>query len=66
MYLDGGVLIRQALEAGLIDEAIVTLIPVVLGKGHPLFAGVAGRHPLTIAAHESLPGGLVQLTLRAP
>src|SRR5690606_27112472 len=34
--IDGGDLIRQALDAGLVDEMIVTLCPVVLGAGHPL------------------------------
>ena len=31
---------RQALEAGLLDEIGVDLVPVVLGTGTPLFAGL--------------------------
>lgn len=64
VYLDGGDLIRQALDAGLIDELVVTLIPVVLGRGHPLFAGVQQRQRFELAASAALAGGLVQLTLR--
>ncbi|GMA34168.1 dihydrofolate reductase family protein [Demequina litorisediminis] len=35
VYLDGGSLIRQALDADLIDEMIITIHPTVLGAGHP-------------------------------
>lgn len=64
LYLDGGDLIRQALDAGLIDDIVVTLVPVVLGQGHPLFAGASQRHALELVKCETLPGGLVQLTSR--
>lgn len=63
VYLDGGELIRQALDAELIDELIVTVIPVVLGAGLPLFAGVGRRHALTLVDHR-VAAGLVQLTYR--
>ncbi|XP_022084415.1 uncharacterized protein LOC110975871 [Acanthaster planci] len=36
-YIDGGVTIRAFLEAGMIDRAIVTTVPVTLGEGLPLF-----------------------------
>jgi dihydrofolate reductase len=62
VYIDGGDLIRQALDAGLVAEAIVTLCPVVLGAGHPLFAGARRRHALELKGARELPGGLVQLT----
>lgn len=63
VYLDGGEIVRQALDAGLVDELIVTMIPVVLGKGHPLFAGVARRHHFEVADCQSFSHGLVQLRL---
>jgi dihydrofolate reductase len=37
--LNGGMIARQALDAGLLDEIYVNLIPVVLGDGIPFFAG---------------------------
>ena len=46
IYIDGGDLIRQALQAGLVDEMIVTIAPVILGRGFPLFAGVEGQRPI--------------------
>lgn len=64
VYLDGGQLIRQALDAALIDELVVSLIPVVLGAGHPLFAGVAHRRFFDLLDQRQHVGGMVQLTLR--
>uniref|UniRef100_A0A6V3R9W5 Bacterial bifunctional deaminase-reductase C-terminal domain-containing protein n=1 Tax=Lotharella globosa TaxID=91324 RepID=A0A6V3R9W5_9EUKA len=46
VYVDGGSMIRQALDAGLVDDMIITMIPIVLGKGISLFAGASQRHPL--------------------
>jgi dihydrofolate reductase len=57
-------MIRQALDAGLSDEIIVSIIPVVLRHGSPLFAGLEARRALTPMATSVLPGGLVQLTNR--
>lgn len=64
VYLDGGALIRQALDADLIDDLVVTIAPVVLGSGHPLFAGVQRRRRLTVVSHRDYPGGMVQLHAR--
>ncbi len=41
VYLDGGQLISQALEAHLVDELILTIAPVFLGRGVPLYGGAA-------------------------
>ncbi|WP_062430300.1 dihydrofolate reductase family protein [Herbidospora daliensis] len=38
VVVNGGQMARQALEAGLIDEVGVELVPVLLGGGTPLFA----------------------------
>jgi len=37
LYIDGGRTIRTFLEEDLIDEMIITTIPVLLGDGIPLF-----------------------------
>jgi dihydrofolate reductase len=39
--LNGGTIARQALDAGLLDEIWVDLVPVLLGAGTPLFAELA-------------------------
>jgi dihydrofolate reductase len=64
VYLDGGNLIRQALDAGLVDELVVTMVPVLLGDGYPLFAGVRKRHALEFVSHQRFGAGLLQVQLR--
>lgn len=39
VYLDGGDLITQALQAGCVDELILSVVPVLLGRGVPLYRG---------------------------
>ena len=63
VYIDGGALIRDALDAGLVDELIMTVVPKVLGEGVPLFAGTQQRHSFEFFGHHSL-DGMVQLHAR--
>jgi dihydrofolate reductase len=63
VYVDGGSIIRQALDAGLIDEMVVTQHPTVLGSGHALFAGAEHRHHITVTDVRRYGDGMVQLTL---
>ncbi|WP_346859370.1 dihydrofolate reductase family protein [uncultured Draconibacterium sp.] len=37
LYIDGGTLIQSFLKEDLIDEMILTTIPILLGGGYPLF-----------------------------
>lgn len=37
IYLDGGQVVQQFLQAGWVDEIILTQVPVLLGKGISLF-----------------------------
>ena len=60
VYLDGGDLVRQALDAGLVDELTITVIPVILGAGSPLFAG-ARRRGLRLDGTALFEGGILQL-----
>jgi dihydrofolate reductase len=61
VYLDGGALIRSFLAEGLVHSLVVTVVPVVLGAGIPLFAGTAGPVQLELRAARPYPSGLVQL-----
>ena len=38
LYIDGGVIIQNFLREDLIDEMIITTIPIILGAGKPLFS----------------------------
>lgn len=66
VYLDGGALIRGFFDADLVDEVTVTVVPVVLGAGAPLFAGVAHRRSLRLLDARPYPSGLVQLRYGRP
>ena len=48
------------LDAGLVDELTITVIPVILGAGFPLFTG-AGRHALRLETTALFEGGILQL-----
>jgi len=43
-----GTIARQCLEAGLLDEVAIDLVPVVMGKGRPYFGELSGdrQYPL--------------------
>ncbi|MGB1013476.1 MAG: dihydrofolate reductase family protein [Nannocystaceae bacterium] len=63
VYLDGGFLVRKALDAGLVDELILTQVPVVLGAGQALFAGVTQRHHFELQGCHRYGEQMVQLIL---
>ena len=60
----GGELVRQCLDAGLIDDIIVSIHPTLLGEGVPFVAPGAARTPLARTAERRYPSGLVQLSYR--
>ncbi len=64
VYLDGGGLLRQAIDACLLDELTVTIVPIVLGRGVPAFAGAHARCPLELCRSQALHSGMMQLTYR--
>lgn len=64
VYIDGARLIRSALDAGLVDEITVTVVPIVIGAGIPLFAGVSRHHPLELVGHRTVAGAAVELKYR--
>ena len=58
----GGPVASQFADEGLLDELIVTLVPVVLGEGKPLFGRRLPRGPMQLAGTRVFDSGMVQLT----
>ncbi|MEA4909417.1 MAG: dihydrofolate reductase [Chloroflexi bacterium] len=63
-YVDGGVTIQRFLAAGLIDDLIITTIPILLGKGIPLFGPLEQDVHLAHVSTQSYKCGFVQTTWR--
>ena len=63
IYVDGASLIRQALDAGEVDDLIITVAPHVLGEGTSLFSGVSQRHRLVFTGHYRY-GAMLQIHAR--
>jgi dihydrofolate reductase len=63
-FVGGGELGGELMEAGLIDELVLTVHPITLGKGIPLFNAHTRRTAWRVAALHSWPNGLVQTKLR--
>jgi dihydrofolate reductase len=64
VYLDGGDLVRQGLDAGLVDELCLTFLPLVLGKGMRLWEGLERRNDLVFDPPVVHEGRMVQVTAR--
>jgi dihydrofolate reductase len=54
--LMGGVLVTEALKAGLVDELILHQVPVVLGAGRPYFHGLPEHVHLRLLEAVPAPG----------
>ena len=64
LYIDGGKTISDFLQAGLIREMTITRIPVILGKGIPLFTSIQGDIRLDPIAVHTYANGFVQSRYR--
>jgi dihydrofolate reductase len=48
-----------------VDELVITVVPVALGAGKPLFAGLSRRCPLVIERHVDYGAGMFQIHARS-
>ncbi|PHQ32261.1 dihydrofolate reductase family protein [Rhodopirellula bahusiensis] len=64
LYIDGGLTIQRFLRAGLIDELVITVIPVLIGDGIPLFGSLPSDIRLTHRNTKAFDCGFVQSTYR--
>ena len=66
LYIDGGLTIQRFLRAGAINRLIVSRVPVLIGKGIPLFGPVQRDILLKHVRTRHFPGGLVQTEYEIP
>ncbi|WP_172122540.1 dihydrofolate reductase family protein [Devosia sp. 919] len=65
-YVDGGKLIQAFLRAGLIEDLVISRIPVLIGEGIPLFGPLGADLVLEHVETQAFPSGLVQSRYRVP
>jgi dihydrofolate reductase len=66
IWLVGGAQVaRLFVNAGLVDEYVLTVVPVFLGAGIPLFEDIANPRPLELQETKTFDKGLVQLIYRS-
>jgi dihydrofolate reductase len=59
IWIDGGITISQFLRLNLVDEIILSVIPILLGEGITLF-DIKKELPCRLISAQSYPSGLVQ------
>ncbi|MCC3859851.1 dihydrofolate reductase family protein [Pseudemcibacter aquimaris] len=40
LYIDGGKVVQDFINDGQVDELIITMVPIIIGEGIPLFANI--------------------------
>jgi dihydrofolate reductase len=64
LYIDGGLTVQSFLVADLVDEMIITRVPVLLGGGIPLFGILSKEMKFSLVSTERLNDTLVKSTYR--
>ena len=60
IYIDGGFTIQNFLKEDLIDEMIITVLPILLGGGTPLFGELARPLDFALTKTDVLLEAMVQ------
>ena len=60
--VDGGITVSQFLNSHLVDYMTLSVIPVVLGSGIPLFNAINNEYFCHLIASKPYPTGLVKLS----
>ena len=62
VYVDGGTVVQQFIRAGMLDDLTVSIAPVLIGSGIPLFGAVDTDVPLELTSTRDLGSGFTQST----
>lgn len=62
----GGALVGQFHDHGLLDELIITIAPVTLGRGAPLLPRMISKPPLRLISARSIGNTFAQLRYEVP
>lgn len=62
LYIDGGKTIQAFLAEGLIDQLTITVIPILLGAGRPLFGETGRTQKLHLVEAKAFEFGFLQST----
>ena len=66
IWLYGGAnLITEFINAGLVDNYLLAIFPVILGAGKPLFSNITKRVGLTLNGIETSNSGVVLVSYNA-
>jgi len=64
VIMGSGTLVRSLMQAGLIDEFLLTIAPLVLGEGHRLFPERGPYVALTLVEAKPSTTGVIIATYR--
>jgi len=64
VYVDGGTVVQQFIRAGLLDDLTVSVAPVLIGSGIPLFGELEHDVPLELVRTRDLGSGFTQSTYK--
>ena len=60
VYVDGGLIVQSFLKAGLIEDLIISVIPVLIGEGLSLFGPLEQDIHLELLNSKSFSTGMIQ------
>ncbi len=63
-YIDGGKVVQSFIKCGLIEDLVLTTVPILIGEGHRLFGEVADDIDLELIGVKSFESGMVQTRYR--
>ncbi|MBT5186197.1 MAG: dihydrofolate reductase [Kordiimonadaceae bacterium] len=61
LYIDGGKIIQEFLNENLIDQLIISVVPILIGEGIPLFGPLNKDLKLITESSNQYKNGLLQL-----